>query len=351
MGYVAPTWQNGGPPALNAKNMQDISDNLAYVSNHMVNPSLLDNWYFGNPVDQKGGYISLQGVPVYNDAACTSLIGNQIETAATCIKSGTNYQRIINGQGGGYVKAADVVRGYTGPGYGIDRWIVQSVTAGAIKIDNGGITVMGQNNDGVLQKIGDGEYYRGKQVTLSALLTSGVLWTKTLTIPQAGIDAQILEWEPGADWSCAVKVDNDILYVWHLITYGQSTQKSISVKAVGLEFGTQQTLAHKEYGEWVFNEVPKFGDQLAECQRHCVAFNIYDSFLAIDNNDFVVELPVPMRATPTIINPQNITNANVTNPTVAWYNIGSNQLRLRSTASHGGSPAVCNGLVLFSADL
>ena len=54
MGYVAPTWQNGGPPALNAKNMQDISDNLAYVSNNMVNPNLLDNWYWGNPVNQRG---------------------------------------------------------------------------------------------------------------------------------------------------------------------------------------------------------------------------------------------------------------------------------------------------------
>ena len=54
MGYVAPTWQNGGPPALNAKNMQDISDNLAYVSNNMVNPHLLINWYFGNPVNQRG---------------------------------------------------------------------------------------------------------------------------------------------------------------------------------------------------------------------------------------------------------------------------------------------------------
>ena len=38
--------------------------------------------------------------------------------------------------------------------------------------------------------------------------------------------------------------------------------------AVGLELGSQQTLAHQENGVWVLNEIPKFGDQLAECQRY-----------------------------------------------------------------------------------
>ena len=287
MGYVAPTWQNGGPPALNAKNMQDISDNLAYVSNNMVNPNLLDNWYFGNPVNQRG------------------------QTS------------------------------YTGTRYGIDRWkldVGESVT-----IDNGLNLV--KANSFIGQYFDDFDKFVGRQLVGSVLMSDGNLYTGTYIYNGILNQGQIL-------------FANSIIGMYIQKLASALTQvefntaiDNVKILAAKLEPGSQQTLAHKEYGDWVLNEIPKFGDQLAECQRYCVAFNKYDSFLPVENNDFVVELPVPMRATPTIVNPQNIVNANVTNPTVAWYNIGSNQLRLRSTASHGGLPAVCNGLVLFSADL
>lgn len=63
MGYVAPQWQNNGPPAINAERLQAISDNLAYVSNNLVNPNLLQNWYFPLPVNQRNvsGTISTTG--------------------------------------------------------------------------------------------------------------------------------------------------------------------------------------------------------------------------------------------------------------------------------------------------
>lgn len=287
MGYVAPTWQNGGPPALNAKNMQDISDNLSYVSNHMVNPILLDNWYFGNPVNQRG------------------------QTS------------------------------YTGVGYGIDRWkldVGESVT-----IDNGLNLV--KANTYIGQYFDDFDKFIGMQMAGSVLTSDGDLYTGTFVYNGVLNQGQTFFGNSRLGMY-AQKVSAGLTQVEI-----NSNADNVKVLAVKLELGTQQTLAHKEYGDWVLNEVPKFGDQLAACQRYCVAFNKYDCFLPVDNNDFVVELPVPMRATPTIINPQNIVNANVTNPTVAWYNVGSNQMRLRSTAAHGGLQAVCDGLVLFSADL
>lgn len=375
---LTPEQQAQARDNINAPAPYEAGDNIAITGRIITtkafpcNPNLLDNWYFGKPVDQRGMYISLQGVPVYNDAACTSLIGNQIEAAATCVKSGTNYQRIINGQGGGYVKAADVVRGYTGAGYGIDRWIVQSVTSGAIKIDNGGITVMGQNNDGVLQNIGDGESFRGKQVTLSVLLKSGVLWTHTLTIPQTGTGTQISEWEPGADWFCAVKVDNDILSVWQLITYGQSTQKSISVVATKLELGTQQTLAHKEYGEWVLNEIPKVGDQLAECQRYLFAARALSGFACIGSGYIsadgaeaiiVVPTPVSLRTFPVCavngtLRVDTSYGETVTVNSVSIFNAGNGSVCIHGAITGSATPkAPCYMLVdgssnlLLSADL
>ena len=73
------------------------------------------------------------------------------------------------------------------------------------------------------------------------------------------------------------------------------------VRAVGLEPGTQQTLAHKEYGEWVQNEIPKFGDQLAECQRYYyrVHYTQYQTInMAYEDTSYafiMLPLPVAMR--------------------------------------------------------
>ena len=51
----------------------------------------------------------------------------------------------------------------------------------------------------------------------------------------------------------------------NILLYAQSADQ---IKAVKLELGSQQTLAHQENGVWVLNEIPKFGEQLAACQRY-----------------------------------------------------------------------------------
>lgn len=286
---------------INAPAPYEAGDNISITGRIITtkafpcNPKLTDNWYWGNPVNQRGQ---------------------------------TNYTQL---------------------GYTFDRWMMEGHS---FYVDNsanyGGSLhlVMGSDPQTFMQKI---ETMPQQQMTASILLggasASGYLLVQS--------------WPDVAD-SHTVPIQSEMTTItftpaqsgmYRVAIFNGDKTPDIFVRAVGLEPGSQQTLAHKEYGDWVLNEVPKFGDQLAECQRYCVAFNKYDCFLPVDNNDFVVGLPVPMRATPTIIIPQNIVNANVTNPTVAWYNIGSNQLRLRSTASHGGLPAVCNGPVLFSADL
>ena len=211
MGYVAPTWQNGGPPALNAKNMQDISDNLAYISNHMVNPNLLDNWYWGNPVNQRGW-----------------------------AQGNTNFQ------------------------YSLDRWIANDLT---VSVNDGYVTLTqsGQSNLFMVQRVEANIYKHGiagRKVTISALLKDGQLKTATVTAPayQENTVAQTV-------------IDGLVLGAYsaqseHGFRIFPDVGQSFEIVAVGAELGSQQTLAHKEYGDWVLNEVPKFGDQLAECQRY-----------------------------------------------------------------------------------
>ena len=359
----------GLQPKLTAGQNISITGNVIGTKAFPCSPHLTDNWYFPNPVNQRNGHVAPPKGPghLYSDAACTLLIsGGTIDAyrQVTPVSTG-NYSYSVDG-GTYYVKASDVVPGYTGIGYTIDRWKLAAWNANSIAmiVEADGVRLIGTSNSSNSAQLQEStqllSFAAGAVVTASILVTalgangasprlflcksdgtpigssiieSVGLHTFTMVIPDDAGDSVMLAWGQHA-------------------SLGGFGNTDMTVKAVKLELGSVQTLAHQDAnGAWVLNEIPKFGDQLAECQRYCVAFNKYDSFFPVDNNDFVVELPVPMRAVPIIINPQNLTIANVTNPTVAWYNIGSNQLRLRSTTSHGGSQAVCDGLVLFSADL
>ena len=294
MGYVAPTWQNGGPPALNAKNMQDISDDLAYVSNHMVNPKLLENWYFGNPVDQRGGYIQLGGTMMYKDAACTEQFG--VSSGTTPVKVYATYARPIdNGvELALYIPLSSIVRGYTGIGYGIDRWkldIGESVT-----IDNG-LNIV-KANSYVGQYFDDFDKFIGRQLVGSVLMSDGDLYTGTFVYN--GVVNQ------GQTFFSSSRLGMYIQKLSNALTQVEfnTLVDNVKVLAVGLELGSQQTLAHQDAnGAWVLNEIPKFGDQLAECQRYFVRINnVYASGNAAYNNIAFVDFatPVPLRTNPVL---------------------------------------------------
>lgn len=253
-----------------------LDTSVTNVSNQLgtyVRPNLLDNWYFGRPVDQRGGYISLQGVPVYNDAACTSLIGNQIETAATCIKSGTNYERRINGQGGGFVKAADVVRGYVPAwnGYSIDRWSVESDSEVVITFVNGGIHVKNTStNERQFKQILPSELSLvGRMVTISALV-GDVIGSVNYVLTQTSNPYK-------NSAACTITTNGlfsasgSVLTGQQKIVFGLKPGAEITILAAKLELGPTQTLAHQDAaGNWVLNEVPEYGGQLRRCWRYYI---------------------------------------------------------------------------------
>nr|DAG43338.1 MAG TPA: hypothetical protein [Caudoviricetes sp.] len=310
MGYVAPTWQNGGPPALNAKNMQDISDNLSYVSNHMVNPILLDNWYFGNPVNQRG------------------------QTS------------------------------YTGVGYGIDRWkldVGESVT-----IDNGLNLV--KANTYIGQYFDDFDKFIGMQMAGSVLTSDGDLYTGTFVYNGVLNQGQTFFGNSRLGMY-AQKVSAGLTQVEI-----NSNADNVKVLAVKLELGTQQTLAHKEYGDWVLNEVPKFGDQLAACQRYLFAANsnsypyacVGSGFISSDGTEAVIIVPTPvsLRTLPVceikgVLRVDTSYGEIVQLRKVAVYNIGHGSVCVHGkiTAGTATAKAPCYALldtgdnILLSADL
>ena len=162
---------------------------------YRTNPNLLDNWYFVNPVNQRG----------------------QVE--------------------------------YTAAGYTVDRWKLD--IGGAVTIEDGCICLK-KSGTYCGEYFADFDQFIGMTLTGSVLLSDGTLRTgsfvyngllnqgQTFFSSELGFYIQRLS---SSITQCEINslVDN------------------VKIKAVKLELGDQQTLAHKENGVWVLNEIPDYG--------------------------------------------------------------------------------------------
>lgn len=171
-----------------------------------VNPNLLDNWYFGRPVNQRG----------------------QTE--------------------------------YTTTGHTVDRWKLD--VGGAVTLEDGCIC---------LKKSGTywGEYFAdfdqfiGMTLTGSVLLSDGTLRTGSFVYNGSVNQAQTF-------------FSSELSFYIQKLSNSQtqceinSLVDNVKIKAIKLELGDTQTLAHKENEKWVLNEIPDFGEQLRRCQRYFV---------------------------------------------------------------------------------
>ena len=108
-----------------------LDTSVTNVSNQLgtfVRPNLLDNWYFGRPVDQRGGYIVPKGVN-YNKVDGFVPQGPIPETVKVDYIDNAGSARFNYGGAACYVpKDGGYVRGYTGNNiYCIDRFICYSL--------------------------------------------------------------------------------------------------------------------------------------------------------------------------------------------------------------------------------
>ena len=230
------------PKLLNAGNlkMPDSEETIAEHYRQFCNRNLLDNWYFANSVNQKG----------------------QME--------------------------------YTGSGYTIDRW--RSYGA-KVSINDGYISLSTEGNPTFCQK-SEFDLY-DKTLTFSVLLANGSLCTGT------GILASGTAWKNTTlyeDSSIKLWLQNsDPLFNTAIDIKGNTPVDMVAAK---LEFGSSQTLAHKEGSKWVLNEIPDYATELAKCQRYF--YKTQGAFeyrgIAINQwymNNGTIELPVSMRIKPT----------------------------------------------------
>lgn len=218
----------GLQPKLTAGQNISITGTIIDTKAFPCSPNLLDNWYFGNPVNQRGQ------------------------------------------------------ASYTGEGYTIDRWEIGEWNgSGTVTIEANGIRLTSENSGSnsclMVQKLKKPPL--GTVFTMSILVTAlgtngGNLYFGVQDGNNAASAYKLIT-EVGL-YTLIQRVDSDNLpgdymrFIWGQdASSGGSGNTDITVSAVKLELGSVQTLAHQDAnGAWVLNEIPKFGDQLAECQRY-----------------------------------------------------------------------------------
>lgn len=288
-----------------------------------VNPNLLDNWFFGNPVNQKEGKIIPAGKSYYTtpDIALPEVGKTDKAYPVIEIKNYSGYGQRASISIDGTVYYAwdqDAVQGYTGSNtYCIDRFICYSLN---INISNSCL------------KLSSAEYWysrigqkiephllnalSGKQVTMTALLKSAKAGQVKISLydstDNVSSDTEKIETTTGdvqlvtTTFTIPPSYSNhkvEALFYSDYLKNGQETE----LYALKLELGGKQTLAHEENGVWVLNEVPNFGEQLRRCQlyrwRFCPAEYVGSAIaFGISANAVraLIYLPEQMRTNPTL---------------------------------------------------
>lgn len=276
-------------PLLTPGDNISISGNTIATKAFPCNPNLLDNWYFGNPINQRG------------------------QTS------------------------------YTGGGYAVDRWkIGDGVTAA---VANGALNISYSTPGWNLVEPLDNMLVPGVTYTLSCIYKASV---NPIRLVVAWSDSQFFYNEASPisdDWALAqitgtIPADATMSFNQVIVQSIGSSAGNFSLKAIKLELGSQQTLAHQENGVLVLNEIPDYGEQLRRCQRYYRAIPMYSSYpAAVDTNKNLLAalvLPVPMRVRPSFVKIGTGTNI------AAVYFTDSTQVNTPNTPAMGGDSNFAN---------
>ena len=239
---------------------QEIDDAVD-LAPQISNPNLLDNWYFGNPVNQRGQ------------------------------------------------------ASYTGVGYGIDRWYGSSLASITLESDGVLFVKRGDGTPVITTPLEKERFVNGYYTISFCYYVDNKLEllkdTFYLTVGDT-IDTNNLN--VGGSWYADFYAGSQELSngIYQLRFYNPSGAIGDSCKlvAIKLELGYQQTLAHQdENGNWVLNEIPDYSEQLRRCQRYFWRSwtgdkNTNNSILGVvfgtNNRITGFDYPVEMRTKPSI---------------------------------------------------
>lgn len=230
------------------------------------NPNLLDNWYFADPINQRG----------------------QTE--------------------------------YVGMGYAIDRWRA-GMDGLEISLENGFIKISNVSDDKcVFLQSAEGNVLtecEGRQVTYSVLAysTGGNVYAySNYNVVDYGTMTLGKELVPAVNDFTLLSVTYEVPLnlvpgIEHLMCFSLVSGASLYLKAAKFEPGSVQTLAHQDVdGKWVVNEIPNKAFELAKCQRYFLRIGGHERYSPVGNfvpwstesGGLWVSTPSTLRASPTI---------------------------------------------------
>lgn len=262
-GVISTVQFYGSPPEVNELYRIFVPSNnmsrsfIVVPPKFTVNPNLLDNWYFGNPVNQKGL---------------------------------TEYTESWK--------------------YGIDRWLVEHSSTVTLNTDH--ISISNGDKGGTMgQKIDNPSKYAGRQFTVS-VLGKRKLNSAYMTIRQDSVYDNSLNLIVGTElsvYSLTFTAKSDLTSDFAIEFASWNASDVIDIYAVKLELGSTQTLAHLENGNWVLNEIPDYGEQLRKCQRYFLKIGDVVHYCSLGNgvardDQFVsitIPTPVTMRTVPGLV--------------------------------------------------
>lgn len=251
-----------GSPTLNGRPILPVS-----------NPNLLDNGYFGSPVDQKMGYVAPPGTPYYSDTGLATQAGTLAEYT-TAQKVTDAYGKVMVGNATYYVPWSSAVRGYVCPpnrySQVIDRWL----GAGACVLVKDGFIQLQKTHDANTMVSQILQIPPESMVTFSALVRAPEGVSVALAMRRYdSVPNQLETFVGNGDWQlfCIpfVRWGSNTERVDLLIRSSSNVGDTVDIKAAKLELGGVQTLAYQdENGAWVLSDSPNKNGELRKCQKH-----------------------------------------------------------------------------------
>lgn len=232
------------------------------------NPNLLDNWYFADPVNQRGQ---------------------------------TSYENTT---------------------YTIDRWLATG-NGQTVSLTDEGLKIAFKDNANeycnISERFENYQQYAGKTFTASALIRNPDGNMVKLTVKPTPTGNGAGPWyspDPPAsdDWilitGTGVFSETPTGLSFMLYTFNPKQETTVFVKAIKLELGSQQTLAHQNAaGNWVLNDIPNKVEETKKCQRYQKVFSwgtrnftaFYGFTTSATTANLFLPVGVPLRITPTIL--------------------------------------------------
>lgn len=250
MGFPAQTFT----VAVTGFGVQASNAKLATTEDKLPNPNALTITSGSNSVTYDGSTAKSIDIPVVRNA--------------NLLRNGTFADGCIVNQRG--------KTSYAGTGYGVDMWYTTGatlsvdVTAEGVKLYKNAASA----NPAWAQAL-EADAAVGQTVTVS-MLYKGSGEGASLRVAQSG---GIVTLANVSDWTLVQKTFT--LEKWDVGTLqdraivaiqcfeNMAANQGLYIKAIKLELGEQQTLAHQNGdGAWVLNELPGYGGELLRCQRY-----------------------------------------------------------------------------------